>query len=456
MQETADWPTARLCRFVAELGFEQIPPRVVHFAQGLMIDWLGSALAGKGASQVEIIDAFARAMGPADGASTVIPTRRRTSPYFAAMVNAAASHVVEQDDVHNGSVFHPAAVVFPAVLAVAEAEGKTGREILTACIAGYEVGIRVGEFLGRSHYEIFHTTGTAGTIAAAAAVGKLIGLDAARLNDALGSAGTQAAGLWEFLRDAADSKQLHTARAAANGLSAAYLARDGFKGAARILEGRKGMAAGMSRDADVERLTDGLGSRWATEETSFKWHASCRHTHPAADALQLLMRREGLGAGDIANVVAQVHQGAIDVLGAVDVPQTVHQAKFSMGAVLGLIAVHGVADLDAFERHALTDAAVADFRAKVRMERDEEVDRLYPKQWVGKVGVTTVDGRTLFSRVDEPKGDPGNTLARQELEAKAIRLAAFRGGATADEMRASIARIWALDQPGSTSDILAR
>uniref|UniRef100_UPI001C2FEF1A MmgE/PrpD family protein n=1 Tax=Mesorhizobium sp. GbtcB19 TaxID=2824764 RepID=UPI001C2FEF1A len=220
----ADWPTARLCSFVAELDFERIPPRVVHFAKGLMIDWLGSAFAGKGARQVEIIEGFARAMGPVDGLSTVIPTRRRTSPYFAAMVNAAASHVVEQDDVHNGSVFHPAAVIFPAVLAVAEAERKSGREMLTAAIAGYEAGIRVGEFLGRSHYEIFHTTGTAGAVAAAAAVGKLIGLDAARLNHALGSAGTQAAGLWEFLRDAADSKQLHTARAAANGLAAAYLA----------------------------------------------------------------------------------------------------------------------------------------------------------------------------------------------------------------------------------------
>jgi len=453
--ETLDWPTARLCSFVAELDIRRIPPRVVHFAKGLMIDWLGSALAGKGAPQVEIIENFARAMGPADGPSVVLPTRRRTSPYFAAMVNAAASHAVEQDDVHNGSVFHPATVIFPAVLAVAEAEKKTGQDALTACIAGYEIGIRVGEFLGRSHYEIFHTTGTAGTVAAAAAVGKLVGLDAVRLNHALGSAGTQAAGLWEFLRDAADSKQLHTARAAANGLAAAYLARDGFKGAGRILEGKKGMAAGMSTDADPARLTDGLGSRWATEETSFKWHASCRHTHPAADALQLLMRREGLGHGDIAEVVAHVHQGAIDVLGAVDIPQTVHQAKFSMGTVLGLIAVHGIADLDAFERHALASADVADFRSKVRMEFDPEVDSLYPKRWVGKVSVATVDGRKLTSRADEPKGDPGNTLARQELEAKAIRLAEFRGGATADEMRGYISRIWDLDRPGRSANIVS-
>ncbi|WP_306244649.1 MULTISPECIES: hypothetical protein [Mesorhizobium] len=131
------------------------------------------------------------------------------------------------------------------------------------------------------------------------------------------------------------------------------------------------------------------------------------------------------------------------------------QAKFSMGTVLGLIAVHGVADLDAFEHHALADARVARFRAKVRMELDAEVDTLYPKQWVGKVSVTTVDGRKFNARVDEPKGDPGNTLSKQELEAKAIRLAEFRGGATADEMRRCIARIWRLGQPGSTAHIFA-
>jgi 2-methylcitrate dehydratase PrpD len=452
--DPAEGSTARLCEFVAGLDFDRIPASVVHFAKGLMIDWLGSALAGKGASQVEIIDRFARAMGPADGPSTVIPTGRRTSPYFAAMVNAAASHVVEQDDVHNGSVFHPAAVIFPAVLAVAEAEGKTGRDVLVACIAGYEVGIRVGEFLGRSHYETFHTTGTAGTVAAAAAVGRLIGLDAPTLAHALGSAGTQAAGLWEFLRDAADSKQLHTARAATNGLFAAFLARDGFKGARHILEGKKGMAAGMSRDADRSRLTDGLGSRWATAETSFKWHASCRHTHPAADALQLLMRREALGADDISGVIAHVHQAAIDVLGAVDVPSTIHQAKFSMGTVLGLIAVHGKADLDAFERHALSDDRVARFREKVRMERDGEIDAAYPRRWVGKVAVTTLDGRHLEARVEEPKGDPGNTLTKEELEAKALRLAEFRGAASADQMRGCMARIWNIDRDTSLKDIL--
>jgi 2-methylcitrate dehydratase PrpD len=449
-------PTAELCRFVAGLTLPDVPPRVVEFTKGLMIDWLGSAYAGKGSHQAERIEAFARAMGPADGPSTIIPSRRRTSAYFAAMVNAAASHVVEQDDVHNASVFHPATVVFPPVLAAAEAEGKSGRQILEAAIAGYEAGIRVGEFLGRTHYEVFHTTGTAGTIAAAAAVGKLLGLSAETLVQAVGSAGTQAAGLWEFLRDAGDSKQLHTAMAACDGLASAYLARDGFRGALRILEGQQGMAAGMSRDADPAKLTDRLGARWATEETSFKWHASCRHTHPAADALQLLMTREGLSADTITEVVAGVHQAAIDVLGGVIDPTTVHQAKFSMGSVLALIAVYGVADLDSFERHALRDERVSRFRSKVRMERDDEVDGLYPCRWIGKVRVTTTDGRSLTSRIDEPKGDPGNSLTRDELEAKAVRLAAFRDGATAAEMRATIERIWNLDRAASAAQILPR
>jgi 2-methylcitrate dehydratase PrpD len=448
-------PTAELCRFVAKLALPDIPPRVVEFAKGLLIDWLGSAYAGKSSHQAEMIEAFARAMGPSDGPSTIIPSRRMTSPYFAAMINAAASHVVEQDDVHNASVFHPATVVFPPVLAVAEAERKSGREILEAAIAGYEVGIRVGEFLGRTHYEVFHTTGTAGTVAAAAAVGKLLGLPAGTLIHAIGSAGTQAAGLWEFLRDAGDSKQLHTAKAASDGVLSAYLARDGFKGALRILEGPQGMAAGMSHDADPAKLTDRLGERWATEETSFKWHASCRHTHPAADALQIL-QREGLAADDIVEVITGVHQAAIDVLGGVIDPTTVHQAKFSMGSVLGLIAVHGVADLDSFERHVLGDARVARFRSKVRMERDEEVDSLYPRRWIGKVCVTTRDGRQLTSRVDEPKGDPGNSLARAELEAKAIRLAGFHNGATASEMRTMIERIWTMDTSVDAAQILPK
>ena len=241
-------PSLALATFAATLQFETIPHDVLRRAEDLLLDWAGSALAGKGARPVETIARYAGQMGggPASGPCEILISRTRATPMFAAMVNAAASHYAEQDDVHNGSVFHPAAVVFPAALAAAQALGSSGRELLTAAVAGYEVGIRVGEFLGRPHYRIFHTTGTAGTIAAAAAAGRLLNLSPEQMLHAFGSAGTQAAGLWEFLRDAADSKQLHTAKAASDGLMSAYLAQAGFTGARRILEGAQGMGAGLS------------------------------------------------------------------------------------------------------------------------------------------------------------------------------------------------------------------
>jgi 2-methylcitrate dehydratase PrpD len=436
-------PSKILANFAATLRFEDIPAPVLRRAEDLFLDWFGSALAGKGARPVEAIESFAVTMGPAVGESEVLISRRRTSPLFAAMVNAASSHFAEQDDVHNGSVFHPGTVVFPPVLAVAQAVGSSGPELLTAAVAGYEVGIRVGEFLGRSHYQVFHTTGTAGTLAAAAAVGRLLNLSPEQMLDGFGSAGTQSAGLWEFLRDAADSKQLHTAKAATDGLLAAYLAKEGFTGAKHILEGPQGMAAGMSSDADPAKLTDRLGERWALIETSFKYHASCRHTHPAADALQIVMTQHELKPEAITQVTAHVHQAAMDVLGPVLNPKTVHQAKFSMGTVLGMIALFGRAGMAEFADH-FNDPRVAAFRERCAMALDTEVDQAYPQSWIGKVTVETADGRTLRGRVDEPKGDPGNTLTRSELEQKALRLAEFSGAATAEEMSRIFTQIWNL------------
>jgi 2-methylcitrate dehydratase PrpD len=155
------------------------------------------------------------------------------------------------------------------------------------------------------------------------------------------------------------------------------------------------------------------------------------------------MREHALHADAIARVTAQVHQGAIDVLGPVVDPQTVHQAKFSMGTVLALVAQYGQAGLAEFDAH-WRDPAVVALREKVQMQLDAEVDAAYPVRWIGKVIVETTDGRKLAARVDEPKGDPGNTLTRPELEDKALRLAAYRAGATPAEMRRVIDRVWSL------------
>lgn len=436
--------TQALCRFLAELNYEQLPDDVLARTEDLFLDWLASALASQGAHPIPLFERYAGRMGPANGPAQIIVNGGSSSAYFAALVNGASSHLVEQDDLHNSSVLHPATVVFPAAFAAAQDLGKSGRELLLASVAGYEAGIRIGEFMGRSHYRIFHTTATVGTLAAAVAVGKLLDFNQEQFINLLGSAGTQAAGLWEFLRDAADSKQLHTAKAAADGLLAAYLTADGLTGARNILEGDQGMAAGMSTDADPSKLSDRLGSRWALLETSFKFHASCRHTHPAADALLDLMQREGLGHEHITRVETRVHQGAIDVLGRVTLPQTVHQAKFSMGTVLGLIAVHGKAGLTEFHELALSDGDVAAFRDKVSMTLDAEVDGAYPQRWLGRVSVTTADGRTLHGAIDEPKGDPGNTLNRAELADKFQRLTQFSGARTPAQTTGLIEKVWDL------------
>jgi 2-methylcitrate dehydratase PrpD len=448
-------PSAQLAIFAAALRFEDIPAPVVRRTEDLLVDWFGSAVAGHGSRPVEALTRVVMKMGPSTGSSEVMVNRALTSPYIAAMSNAAASHVAEQDDVHNGSVFHPATVVFSPVVAMAQAMGASGRQLLTAAVAGYEVGIRVGEFLGRSHYKVFHTTGTAGTLAAAAAVGNLLGLNAQQMQHALGSAGTQSAGLWEFLRTGADSKQLHTAHAAGAGLMSALLAQEGFTGAAQILEGAQGMAAGMSSDADVRKLTDGLGTRWVTAETSFKYHASCRHTHPAADALLQVIQQNSLHPNDIARVVTHVHQGAIDVLGPVVNPVTVHQSKFSMGTVLALAARFGYAGLTEFDGHFSEEATRA-FCDRVEMELDAEVDGAYPQRWIGKVTVHTRDGRVLKGRVDEPKGDPGNTLSRDEISAKAIRLALYSQGATEAEMQAALKVLWGMEQVAVVPTLIPR
>jgi 2-methylcitrate dehydratase PrpD len=214
------------------------------------------------------------------------------------------------------------------------------------------------------------------------------------------------------------------------------------------------MGAGMSQDAEPAKLTDRLGERWAVLETSFKYHASCRHTHSAADALSLLLHEHSIDAQTVKRVTVRLYQSGIDVLGPVVSPQTVHQSKFSMGTVLGVIAVFGSAGVTEFEK-SWNDPRVAVFREKVFMEFDAELDRLYPERWAAKVMIETADGRRFERVVDEPKGDPGNRLTRAEIEDKARSLAEYSGGATADEMRNLFAGAWNLETAPKIETLLA-
>jgi 2-methylcitrate dehydratase PrpD len=342
---------------------------------------------------------------------------------MAALVNAAASHVVEMDDLHKGSILHPAAPVIPAALAMAEREGASGQELLTAIAVGYEVAVRVGEAMGPSHYEFWHTTGTCGTFGAAAAAGRILGLAKPELAMALGSAGTQAAGLWEFLIDGAMSKQLHPAKAAADGLLAALLAEQGFTAARRIFEGEKGFCRATAKTFDLDRLTDGLGvAPPRILSTSFKAHAACYHIHSSIDAVLEIRRKHSLQPGDVEKVRLAIYPAALDLLETVE-PRSPYAAKFNIPFCVATALVYGGLGLSAFTADRLEDPKILEVMKRISLSRDPELGKEYPERWPAVAEITTQAGETHSARSDYPKGDPKNPMTTDELVAKFHNLA---------------------------------
>jgi 2-methylcitrate dehydratase PrpD len=219
--------------------------------------------------------------------------------------------------------------------------------------------------------------------------------------------------VWQFLLDATHSKQVHTGKACFDGVFAAYVSHFGLLGPHDILEGKCGMAfALVPGKAHPAAIGDKLGVKYSVLEPSFKWHASCRHTHPSVDALLLLMSRNNLCFADIETVVSRTYQAAIDVLSLSEKAETVHQGKFSMGFVLAVAARSGRATVADFTEDALNDPALRAFQRRVTMEYDPEIDAAFPKEWCGLVEVTTKSGERFSERVDVVKGDPDRTLTR--------------------------------------------
>ena len=421
--------TEALATWVAETRFDRLPARVVEETKLLILDWVGSCFAGANSRPATILRSVAMEMGGHEQA-TVLPAYGRTSAPLAALCNAGASHVHEMDDVHRAAIFHPGAPVIPAALALAEREDRGGLDLILAVVCGYEVGIRVGEALGPAHYERWHTTGTAGVLAAAAAAASMLRQGPQTALLALGSAGTQAAGLWEFLADGAMSKQLHPAKAAHDGVFAAMLAARGFTAATRVLEGEKGLLAAASPDPRPGFLIDGLDvgqRRYKVSEVSYKPHASCRHTHPAVDAALALAPQTEPDAIDTVQV--RIYSQALDLL-RVSEAGTPYAAKFSLPYCVATALVHRSLGIDRFTDDAIRDQAVRALMERVMVETDPAFDARYPAQWPAAVTVRLLDGRTLREAVDHPKGDPENPLTPDEIMAKFYALASPLAGET--------------------------
>ncbi len=432
--------TGNLARFLVDLRRSGVPDPSLEAASSMLLDWLGSALAGTRTDPGGMLLAYGDA--EPDGRASTIGGKGARSAETAAFVNGALSHIVEMDDVDRGSVLHPGAVVIPAALAIAEVRSKSGREFLSAIVAGYEVAIRIGEAVGKKHYFYFHNTSTCGVFGAAAAASWLLGLDVERIVCALGNAGTQSSGLWEFNAEGAMSKHLHAGRAAANGVLAALLAEHGFTGPSRILEGERGFFRATAPDADPDRVLAGLGSgKLKIHGVSLKPHASCRHTHAAIDCALALRSR--IGAEPIRTIEVDTYGATLSLCDRPS-PSTPYEAKFSLQFCVASALLRGEAGLGAFGEEAIRDSRARELTSKVQARIEPSIEARYPREWPAKVRVRLLNGNTLEAETSHPKGDPELPLSSGEIEGKFRALAAHGGRKDAVETLLD----WVRSMPG--------
>ncbi len=414
--------TQKLAKAVSEISFGKLPSETVWMTKKCILDWLGCSIRGWGQPGVKMLS---KVIGSAGG--TPVATlldggdkSAKTSALHAALLNAAASHVLDFDDLHNASIVHLGTIVVPAAWSLAELEGKSGKELLAAVVAGYEAGARIGEAVNPESYFFWHTTGTVGTFAAAAAAGNILRLDEQGMVNCLGSAGTQASGLWEFLIDGAMSKILHIGKAAFAGVLSAQLAQEGFTGAQKILEGEKAFCLAMSPNPHWDSLSKGLGQGYKIDENSFKPYACCKHCHPTNYAVQLLRQEHGLKLEQIA--LAQIRTNSVvKSLVDNDSPQNPYGCKFSIQYCLAAMLKFGKLGVDEFKDEYMNDPEVQRMMKHVLVEVDSKLDKEFkerPERWSVMVRLTDKAGDIYEKFVEYPKGDPPNPLSWKECVAK--------------------------------------
>ncbi|MDM5200581.1 MmgE/PrpD family protein [Fictibacillus enclensis] len=411
--------TEVLSEFVYHLKYEDLEEVDVDFTKLCILDWYGSALAGSSEPPVQALKDLLEEWGGNPQASLV--TGGKSSVGNAVLVNGAASHVVELDDIHKSSIIHAGTVVIPAALAIAEAHQLSGKEMITAIAAGYEVCYRIGEAVSPSHYYYFHNTATCGTFGAAAAVAKLLKLNPVQMAHALGNAGSQAAGLWEFIEDGAMTKQLHTAKAAYNGTMAAVLAQKSFTGASRILEGRRGFFEAMAEQADAQKITEGLGQQLKIRENSFKIHASCRHTHPSVDCVLKIKNAHEFQVEEIRSIKVKTYKTVLEITDK-PVVNSIYSSKFSTQFCAALAMYKGSASLSDFNEETLRSQIIKKLMAKVEVKEDAYYEAAYPEKWGASVEVKLQNGISYSAHTDFPKGDPEQPADKDELVKKFMEL----------------------------------
>lgn len=431
--------TAKLAAYVAGLTYDAIPREVLERAKHLTLDFLGSAVrARREAESTPSLLGMLKALGlDHNGDATVVGDNKTWTPAVAALLNGALGHSLDFDDTHADSSLHPSAPVVPAAFAAGEMVNASGRDVLTAIVAGYEVCCRLGNALDpTSHYARgFHPTATAGTYGAAAAAAKLFGLTKEQIISAFGVSGSQAAGSLQFLVNGSWNKRYQVGAAAMNGVIAATLARDGFLGSSESVEGKHGLLVGYTDDAHPDKAVADLGKVYETMKIGVKPYPSCRYTHAAIDALLAMRRAHNLTPDQIKRVEIGLHRNGITLTGDAPTkrhPTSIVGGQFSMFFTGALALDQGRFGWDDYAR--LGDKAINALADKIDVVQDDrlEVGRTHP--FGARVTVTTDDGvhEELYP---DPSGEPSSfpdsaamrqkflTLARPVLDGQAEKFA---------------------------------
>ncbi|HXZ01089.1 MAG TPA: MmgE/PrpD family protein [Stellaceae bacterium] len=441
----ADAPvTAELARRAASLRYDDVPDEMRLLARQCVLDWLAVTLAGSREDLTRILLAEAEEQGGAP-AATAIGHRRKLPTQQAALVNGAASHALDYDDVNLTMGGHPTVPLVPAVLALAEARGAGGAPVIAAFVAGYETECRIGALVAPGHYARgFHNTATIGSFGAAAAAANLLGLGASRTAVALGIAGTQAAGLKSMFGTMC--KPLHAGKAAQNGLLAASLAARGFTSRDDVLDCAQGFADTQSPDFRPERALAPPRRGWHLADNLFKYHAACYLTHAPIECARALRLTPGFDPGAVREAMLALDGGAAKVC-HIPAPRTGLEAKFSLRLATAMaLAGLDTAALETYSEKTAADPRLVALRDKVTVD--------FRPDWphtVAELELRLADGRVLRARHDS--GVPASDLAAQgrRLEAKFMSLAApVLGGAQAGRLAAAVA---GLDRLGSIAEL---
>ena len=420
----------QLARFAAGFRLEAAPEEVVKAAKYCVLDSVGAALGAAGSDEIPEV---CRAVGQwtasaADRQARVWGQGMKLDVFQALLLNGIMGHALEMDDVHTGSKSHIGAVVVETAWTVAEAMDKGGAEFLEAVIAGYEVMARIGMAMDvvSNRKRGWHTTGIIGTFGAAAAAGRLLGLDEDQMVSAFGMAGTQSSGLWAFLEEGSTCKKLHPARAAVNGLTAAVLAQAGMTGPEGILDARDGgLFRAVSDSYDLSLLTEGLGERFEILNIDKKPYPCCRTTHHAIDAALALRGKAGL-AGDldrIDEILVETYEVGVLQCGFPENPQSPVEARFSIPYTAAAALVKGRVTLAEFTDEVLRNPQVRRLAGVTRVVSCPLFDERYPARWGCRMTITCKNGDKLVQQIDDMSGSKACPLTEEQELSKFMGLA---------------------------------